>query len=63
MTKEDQKILDYWIAVELKYRDKKRSDSEETHYQHALDTINKLSPEYGENITKNNAKGRIRRIS
>ncbi len=62
MTKEDQKILNYWIAVELKYRDKKRNDSEEMHYQHALSTINKLNSNYGENITKNNAEGRVRSV-
>ena len=52
MEREDQKMLNYWIAVEIKYRDKKRSESEETHYQHALDTINKLSPEYAKSIKK-----------
>ena len=52
MTREDQKILDYWVAVELKYRDKERNDSEETHYQHALSVINKLSPEYAKSIEK-----------
>lgn len=62
MEREDQKMLNYWIAVEIKYRDKKRSGSEETHYQHALDTINKLSPNYGKSITNDNAEGRIRRV-
>ena len=61
MKSENQKILDYWTAVELKYRDKIRSNSEETHYQYALDTIKELSPEYAKSIQDN--KGRIRRIN
>ena len=61
MKSEDQKILDYWIAVESKYRNRKRDYCEESHYKHALDTIKELSPEYAKSIQDD--KGRIRRIN
>ena len=40
--REKTKYLNYWTAVEFKFRNKKRTPSQDNHYKHAVRTIKDL---------------------
>ena len=42
MSYTNKKCLEYWIAVEFKLRGRKKDDSHESHYRHAVRMIRKL---------------------
>ena len=42
MNIEKQKCLKYWIVVESKFKNKKRTPNQNDHYKHALKMIKEL---------------------